>query len=332
MSKKRTIILFVLAMVVLSWLFVQSWRSRSRDEAIRKDFRTISLALDMRRNENFDVYPRDLSFFSEYVTYTNAGRLNTVDLSRVKYVWLGSKRYSFSCNWGDAPPAEYYETLRKLYGEFEYWGTDGKVERTFGVDPIEGLPVREIIQFLYDDDFIGDNMTYVGDLNGILRILPREQAHEMIALQNAFLRLPVDESDTKFLLKGLNHSNSGFRFRSAEALAKLGRPEGREFLDSKFESDDIYLKARAADALARVGEPAAIDFLQATAGESNDKHIRVFAEVTLREIREWRPTEMQYYTDDEWKYSEQWAGTHLPYIREDFDKANPQLVDGKWKE
>ena len=187
----------------------------------------------------------------------------------------------------------------------------------------QGLPTSEIILYLYDDNSIGDNMTYVGDLDGILRIIPREQAYEMIALQNAYLRLPLDESDTRFLLNGLNHSNSGFRFRSAEALAKLGRPEGREFLDGAFESDDIYLKARAADALARVGDPAAIDFLQATAGESNDKYIRVFAEVTLREIHEWQPTETQYYTDEEWKYSEQWARNPLPMFREDFEKANP---------
>ena len=168
--------------------------------------------------------------------------------------------------------------------------------------------------FLYDDDVIGDDMTYVGDLGGTLRILPREQAHEMVVLQNAYLRLPVDESDIKYLLKGLNHSNSGFRFRSAEALAKLGRPEGRRFLNSNFESDDIYLKVRAADALARLGEPAAIDFLQATAEESDDKYIRVFAEITLRGIGEWQPTEMQVYTDERWKSYEIWAPYPIPCL------------------
>jgi hypothetical protein len=220
-----------------------------------------------------------------------------------------------------------------LYGEFEYWRETYKLDggikywgRTFGSNPRGGLPANEIILYLYDDDVIGDDMIYVGSLDGILRILPREQAHEMIVLQNAYLRLPVDKSDIGFLLRGLSHSNSGFRFRSAEMLAKLGRLEGREFLDSKFQSEGEYVKVRAADALARLGEPEAIDFLQATAEESNDKYIRVFAEITLREIGEWRPTETQFYTDEEWKKRKHWGGNPLPFFQEDFDKANPEMA------
>jgi hypothetical protein len=81
---------------------------------------------------------------------------------------------------------------------------------------------------------------------------------------------------------------------------------------------------RAADTLARLGKRTAIEFLQATAEQSDDKYIRVFAETTLREIGEWRPTETQYYTDEEWKERENsWVRDPLQCFQEDFDKANP---------
>lgn len=320
---------FVSVLVVFSWLSLQSWKAHSRNEAIRKELRFIKDILQTYVNENENLYPPDLSFLSddewEWVSKRNANKV-AVDISRIEYVWIGNKRYLFSDCF---LPPERTEALRRFYGEFDYH------KGRLGAQTRQGMPNHQVIVYLYDEDLVGESNTYFVFLDDTVRILPREQAHETVVLQNAFLRLPLDESDINILLKGLENRNSGFRFRSAEALAKLGRPEGREFLDSQFQSEDIYLKLRAADALARLGEQTAVDLLQATAEDSDDKYMRVFAEVTLREIGKWQPTQMQYYTDQEWKERENWGEDPLPLFEEDiegFIKYDPTGNPSPWLE
>ena len=245
------------------------------------------------------------------------GAAPTIDISAVEYVRPTSKYYNLMHQFYTP---EVWAAFWNLYGEFEFYSVD-YVENYGFLDPVEGFPPQKLIVLLYSEDNDEESF-YVQPLSDYEWLSSREKIDEMLVLQNAFLRRPVDESDIEFLLKGLNHTNSGFRFRSAEALAKLGRLEGKEFLDRQFESDDVYFKARAADALARLGEGPAIDFLRGPAQESDDKYIRVFAEITLREIGEWRPTETQYYTDERWKIMEAWGGLPLPIFEEDREKMS----------
>lgn len=226
-----------------------------------------------------------------------------LDLSRVEYVWPGSGYITSGYHFLPSQP------LINLYGEFD-WYYEGDV-----VGPtIEGLPDNEVILLVYSEEGPGDE-TYLCPLAGIdyFRIVSHDEAEERISLQKAFLRLSVNESDINYLLKGLGHPNSGFRFRSAEALAKLGQPKGKEFLERNFLENDIFLKIRAADALARIGDDKAIEFLQEIAGQSDNKYVRCFAERTLRETEEWRTTPDQCFPDDEWeRLWKDWKGTPLP--------------------
>jgi hypothetical protein len=271
------------------------------------------------------VFPTDLSFLDKFEVKDKETRIflesvKLKDLSNIEYVRPTSK----SCNLLGhiIYPAEACAAMWNLYGEFREYGVDfvGK----YGLlDPVEGFPATELI-VLVDNKHNGEEKVSFQTLYGYVHLSSREKVDEMLALQNAFLRRPVGEADIEFLLKGLSHQNSGFRFRSAEALAKLGRSEGREFLDRQYESDDIYPKVRAADALARLGEREAIDFLQGPAQESTDKYIRIFAETTLREIGEWQPTETQYYTDESWKKHMAGDGITLPIFEEDIEKYGKQ--------
>jgi HEAT repeat protein len=114
--------------------------------------------------------------------------------------------------------------------------------------------------------------------------MERQEADEKIVFQKAFFREPLDGSAIPYLIKGLENANSGYRFRCAEALAKLGRSEGGEFLEKQFQSDDVILKVRAADALARVGDEEALRYLQEAAEKSTDEDVKFFVKRSLREI------------------------------------------------
>ncbi len=242
------------------------------------------------------------------------------DLSRLEYVWVGSVTQNLNSFY-------YTPTLRralvKLYGEFNY------PTLAVGENTRDGLPIGEIIFLIYRDDrFLPD--VFVCFLDGRVDLLSSVEIDDRIVFQNAFLRLPVREDKVDTLLSGLEHLNSGYRFRSAEALAQMGRPEGEIFLNTKYKSADKYLKIRAADAMARLGKAEAIEYLQEEAELSEDIYIRIFAERTLRELGKWRPTENQYYTDDYWqRWEEKWKRTPLPAFEDELEtirKKDPYFL------
>ena len=207
------------------------------------------------------------------------GNSPPINLSNVEYIWWPHEGgYNFLCVSVDV----YYARgdiawLQKFYGEFDYGEPD------YWEESIDGLPIDHIIQLRYNDEGCGDK-TFVYMATGDVMVLARQEADEKIALQKAFFRESLDESAVPYLLEGLENANSGYRFRCAEALAKLGRIEGKEFLDKQFQSDDIILKVRAADALARVGDKGALIYLQEVLEESPDADVQSFAKRSLREI------------------------------------------------
>jgi hypothetical protein len=243
-----------------------------------------------------------------------------IDLSRVQYVWPGPGQTwpddAYIC---DLYHKEDANTMQALYGDSimfcsaEEAGCQicpfdinlpcdsisshswGFVETTWA-----GWPTNDLIMFVYPFGGFADRV-FVGVQSGFVRVMNRKEAEEHIYIQKAYLRLPLDESATDYLLKGLDHENSGIRFRCAEALVKLGRAEGREYLGSMFAGNDAYLRIRAADALARVGDPNAVEYLVQIAVHSEDKYLRIFAEITLREIGRWTATKHQFFTDASWK-------------------------------
>ena len=307
------IVVALLGIVAFPWF----WRRTLSDRLIRAELYMLMSALEHYSHNNGFIYPVDLSVLDdELFTFLETPKVNDlrrrlkvsslVDHSSVEYVWIGPKRYApdHVLKTPEQVDAQ-FDALEKLYGEFEYYRS------TYGTDIRQGMPGSELIVLLYDTDPSGER-TYVVFLDHSREILLRKEADAMVVLQNAYLRLPVNRSDAEILSKGLTHPNSGFRFRSAEALAKLGMPEGKEFLKTAFKSDDEYQIIRSADALARLGDIEAIEFLQRIYNESDDRYFRYFAERTLREINRWQDDKRQYYTDDEWEQAKQWGSTPLP--------------------
>ncbi len=202
-----------------------------------------------------------------------------IDLRRVEYIWLGEYDDNFYIHHDTFldDGNMYHPPFARFYGEFSYHQPGD------GDGSWKGLPLEQTIMLVYNDEkYCGRAFVYLLNDQGLL--LSREEVDERIVLQNAFLRMTLDESAIPHLLKGLDHANSGYRFRCAEALAKLGRPEGREFLDRHFRSDDPFLKVRAADALARVGDREALEYLHEATEKSPDEDIRSFAREVLKEI------------------------------------------------
>jgi prepilin-type processing-associated H-X9-DG protein len=203
------------------------------------------------------------------------GSLRFVELSRIHYVWIGKEKYDFVHQFY-APRTAY--CLKKLYGDFRPSTRYPDLTR-------KGMPYGRVILLTYEKRRIwGKDWAYVAFLDGHVQKYPVEDVKRMTVLQNAYFRLAVDASNTDTLVEALHDEKSDFRFRSAEALARLSMSEGRAFLEENFQNSDIFLKARSADALARLGDNKAFEYLNDVYRKSDDECLRVFAKASLDEI------------------------------------------------
>jgi hypothetical protein len=264
------ICLTIAGILIVVFLFI---RDRRMDRGIMNELATIGLMVNVYLNENYDLYPFTLDFLDE-PKYRKDFQI--VELDRVGYVWPGEEPWNF----GDLVyDQKGVDCMKQLYGDFGF---------EVGVlsSPVRmGMPVDHVILLTYEKKNIwGKNWAYVCFVAGNYGKYPPEEVATKIVLQNAYLRVPVNISDADILKEALNDEKSSFRFRSAEALAKLGIPEGRAFLEEAFESSDVFAKIKAADSLARMDNNEARMFLHDVYATSDEECVKGFVEDTLDEV------------------------------------------------
>jgi hypothetical protein len=283
-NKRKVFLAIFLIMVGFLGFLILYARSNRMDRLIDRELYAIAIAITEYITANSELYPLTLDFLDEEEYQESLAdtleddSFHIVELSRVRYVWPGEEPYN------SAHPVihrqERVDCMKTLYGDF------GFAVDIMPLPTRKGMPINHQILLTYEKKSTwGRKWTYVNFMGRIhMRKYPSEDVNKMIVLQNAYFRLPVDISDADILREAVNDEESSFRFRSAEVLAKLGIPEGRQFLEETFKSSDIFQKTKAADGLARLGDDDARAFLNDVYKTTDNGCLKKFVETAIGEI------------------------------------------------